>query len=185
MALNATIWNFDINLSDMDRNVYETLSLRMAQQPSETIDYMLTRLLAYCMEWQEGIDFGQTVGSTSSGHEEAAVWARDYTGTIKLWVEVGMPDPEKLHRASKAAERAIIYTHRDPDMLRRNLAGKTIYRAEAIEIVSFDRSFLSQLAQKLDRRSKFDLSITEGQLYLSIGNDTLESKPERLPVSTV
>ena len=179
MALNATIWNFDIGLSDMDRSVYETVSLRVAQQPSETIDYMLTRVLAYCMEWQEGIDIGQSVGSTSSGNEEAAVWARDYTGVIKLWVEVGMPDAEKLHRVSKASERTIVYTHRDPDMLRRNLVGKTIYRADEIEIVSFERAFLSQLAQKLDRRNKLDLSITEGQLYLTLGNDTLETKPQR------
>ncbi len=182
MALSATIWNFDINLSDIDRGVYETLVLRVAQQPSETIDYMLTRVLAYCMEWQEGIEFGQTVGSTSSGNEEAAVWARDYTGTIKLWVEVGLPDAEKLHRVSKASERTIIYTHRDPEMLRRNLVGKTIYRAEEIVLVSFERSFLSQLAQKLERRNKFDLSITEGQLYLSIGNEMLETTPLRQPV---
>lgn len=180
MALNATIWNFDINLSDIDRNIYETLSLRVAQQPSETIDYMLTRLLAYCMEWQEGIEFGQSVGSTNG--EEAAVYARDYSGILKLWIEVGMPDAEKLHRASKAAERTAVYTHRDPDMLRRNLAGKTIYRAEDIPIVAFDRAFLAQLAAKLDRRNKLDISITEGQIYLTLEGETLETIPQRLSI---
>ncbi len=180
MALNATIWNFDINLSDIDRNVYETLSLRVAQQPSETIDYMLTRVLAYCMEWQEGIEFGQSVGSTNG--EEAAVYARDYSGILKLWIEVGMPDSEKLHRASKAAERTAVYTHRDPDMLRRNLAGKTIYRAEDIPIIAFDRAFLAQFAAKLDRRNKLDISITEGQLYLTFEGETLETIPQRLSI---
>ena len=180
MALNATIWNFDINLSDIDRSIYETLSLRVAQQPSETIDYMLTRLLAYCMEWQEGIEFGQSVGSTTG--KEAAVWARDYSGILKLWIEVGMPDAEKLHRASKAAERTAIYTHRDPDMLRRNLAGKTIYRAEDIPIIAFERAFLAQLAAKLDRRNKLDISITEGQLYLTLEGETLETIPQRFSI---
>ena len=177
MALNATLWNFEINLSDIDRSVYESLALRVAQQPSETIDYMLTRMLAYCMEWQEGIEFGQSVGN--GGGEEAAVWARDYTGALKLWIEVGMPDADKLHRASKASERTAIYTHRDPVMLKRNLAGKAIYRAEQIPLVALERGFLSQLAQKLDRRNKFDLSITEGQLYLSIAGDMLETTPVR------
>ena len=183
MALNATIWTFEINLSDIDRSVYETITLRIAQQPSETIDYMLTRMLAYCMEWQEGIEFGQSVGSTNGG-EEAAVLARDYTGVITLWIEVGMPDAEKLHRVSKASGRTVVYTHRDPDMLLRNLAGKAIYRADEIPIIAFDRVFLSQLAQKLDRRNKFDLSITEGQLYLSIGGEMLETTPRKFKVQS-
>jgi uncharacterized protein YaeQ len=173
MALSATIYNFDINLSDVDRGVYETLSLRVAQHPTETHEYMLMRVLAYGLEFQEHIAFGQSIGTT--GGDEPAVWAKDYAGQIKLWVEVGMPDADKLHRASKSAERVAIYTHRAPEMLLRNLAGKTIFRAAEIPLITFERTFLSQLVSQLERRMVFDMSITERQLYITIGNTHLET----------
>jgi uncharacterized protein YaeQ len=170
MALNATIYNFDITLNDADRSVYESLALRVAKQPSETDDYMLTRVLAYCLEYCDGIEF--TKGLADGG--EPAVWAHDYTGALTLWVEVGMPDADKLHRASKAAPRVAIYTHRDPVMLLRNLAGQTIYRAEDIPLFTFERGFAQQLVARLDRRMHFDLTVTERQLYLNLDDASIE-----------
>jgi uncharacterized protein YaeQ len=57
MALSATIYNFDIQLADADRNVYESLALRVARHPSESSDYLFTRVLAYCLEHTEGLTF--------------------------------------------------------------------------------------------------------------------------------
>jgi len=164
MAQSATIYNFDINLSDADRGVYETLAVRAAKQPSEADDYLFTRVLAYCLEYCAGIEF--TKGLADGG--EPAVWAHDYTGALMLWVEVGMPDADKLHRAAKAAPRVAIYTHRDPVMLKRNLDGRGIHRAGEIPLYTFERGLLSQLTGKLDRRMRFDLTVTERQLYMNI-----------------
>lgn len=170
MALGSTIYNFDISLSDVDREVYEQISLRVAQHPTETDEYMLTRVLAYCLEFCEGIELAKALEDPS----QPAVWAKNYTGDILLWVEVGMPDAEKLHRASKAARRVAIYTHRDPDMLRRNLAGKTIYRADDIPLFAFDRAFLAPLLAKLDRRMRLSLSVTEHHVYVEAGGEVIE-----------
>ncbi len=142
MALTSTIYNLSITLNDVDRNVYESFVLRVAKHPTETDDYMLARVLAYCLEFREGIALAKALEDSN----EPAVWAHDYTGHCTLWVEVGMPDADKLHRASKSADRAVIYTHRDPTMLRRNLAGKTIHRADAIPLVAFERTFMTQLS---------------------------------------
>jgi len=94
MALTATIYTFSIELTHMDRDLYATLDLRVAQQPSETLEYMLTRVLAYCLEYREGIAFSPGI----SAGDQPAILARDLTGQITLWVEVGMPDAERLHR---------------------------------------------------------------------------------------
>src|SRR5260221_7849211 len=88
MALTATIYNFETELADIDRGVYETLSLRMARQPSETVEFMLTRFLAYCLEYTEGIALTEGVAAGN----EPAVLVRDMTGRITAWIEVGMPD---------------------------------------------------------------------------------------------
>lgn len=165
MALGATIYNFDISLSDVDRGVYEQFVLRVAQHPTENEDYMLTRVLAYCLEFCEGIELAKALDDPS----QPAVWARNYAGELLLWVEVGMPDAEKIHRASKAANRVAIYTHRDPAMLRRNLAGKTIYRADEIPLFAFDRAFLAPLLGNMDRRASLSVSVNEHHLYTEMG----------------
>src|SRR5437660_2632093 len=109
MALTATIYNFETELADIDRSIYETLSLRLVQQPSETLEYMLTRFLAYCLEYTEGIAFTEGVAAG----DQPALLVRDLTGRLTTWVEVGMPTAERLHRGSKLAARAAVYTHRN------------------------------------------------------------------------
>ena len=106
--LPATIYNFETELSDVDRGVYKTFSLRMARHPSETLEFMLTRFLAYCLEYTEGI----TLTDGVSAGDKPAVLVRDLTGRVTAWIEVGMPDAKKLHRGSKLARRAAVYTHR-------------------------------------------------------------------------
>src|SRR5918997_7076013 len=136
MALTATIHNFDIQLSDVDRGVYESLSLRVARHPSETEEYLLTRVLAYCLEYAEGIAFSKGLAEP----DEPAIAVRDLTGALRVWIDVGAPDAARLHKASKAAPRVAVYTHRPPAQLLRALAGERIHRADALELYAVDRT---------------------------------------------
>jgi uncharacterized protein YaeQ len=152
----------------MDRHVYETLDLRIARHPSETAEYMLVRILAYCLEYQEGIALTEGV---SSGNEPALV-VRDLTGRITGWIEVGMPDAERLHRGSKLAGRVAVYTHRDVRQLMGNLNGQHIHRSEEIPIRAFDRTLVEEIAAHLDRRISMSLSVTGGELFLTLGDES-------------
>src|SRR5258707_8610977 len=147
MAEGATIYNFAIDLADMDRGVYETLELRVARHPSETAEYMLVRVLAYCLEYQEGISLTEGV---SSG-DEPALLVRDLTGRVTAWIEVGMPDAARLHRGSKHAGRVAVYTHRDPRQVLAQFAGAKIHRAGEIPIRAFDRGLIDAIAAVLER----------------------------------
>ncbi len=169
MAQTATIYTFTINLSDMDRGVYESLDLRVARQPSETMEYMLSRVIGYCLEYREGIVFTQGIAAG----DEPAVAVRDLTGQLQVWVEVGMPDADRLHRASKQATRVVIYTHRNPEVLKQQLAGKRIHRAEEIPIFALDTRFMSALSAAIERRTSLDFSITEGQIYIEVGGQSI------------
>ena len=170
MALTATIYNFDIELANVDRGVYETLAVRVAQQPSETEEYLFTRVLAYCLEYAEGIAFSRGLAEP----DEPPLSVRDLTGALRLWVEFGSPDATRLHKASKASPRVAIYTHKDPMQLLRQYAGERIHRIEHIELYAIDRDLLASLASRLDRRMTFQLSLTEGHLYLTLGGKPLD-----------
>ena len=174
MALSATIHNFTVQLADIDRAVYQDLELRLARHPSETAEFMLTRLLAYCLEYQEGIAFTEGVAAV----DEPAVLVRDLTGRITAWIEVGAPDAERLHRGSKHAGRAAIYTHRGPANLLAQRAGKNIHRAEAIPLYTFGRGFIDDAVKAIERRNTMSLSVTERQLYLDINGKSFSAAIE-------
>ena len=178
MALSATIYNFQIELADADREVYESLELRAARHPSESEEYFVTRVLAYALEYREGIAFSRGI----SEPEEPAITVRDLTGAITNWIEVGAPDAARLHKASKAASRVVVYTHRDPQQLLRNLTGEKIHRAESIELYAVDRGLVRDLAAKLERRMAFAMSVAGQTVYLSIGEATLSGIITRLPL---
>ena len=170
MALSATVYNFDVQLSDVDRNVYETLNFRAARQPSETEEYLATRVLAYCLEYTDGIAFTKGLAEPDT----PALEVRDLTGTLKAWIEVGAPDAARLHKASKASPRVVVYTAKDPAKLVAQLAGERIHRAERLEIYGIDGTFVAQFVERLARRAEFQLSVADRHLYLTIGGDTLE-----------
>jgi uncharacterized protein YaeQ len=168
VAQTATIYNVTIDLSDLDRGVYETLELRVARHPSETAEFMLVRLLAYCLEYQEGIALTE---SLSSGDEPALV-VRDLTGRLTAWIEVGLPDAARLHRGSKLAGRAAVYTHRDARQLLSQLSGAKIHRAGDIPIRAFDRVAIDEVAALIERRASLAVSVSDGDVLVALGERT-------------
>ena len=97
MALSATIYNFAIELADTNRQVYESVALRVARHPSESEEYLVARVLAYLLEFAEGIEFSRGV----SEPDEPTIAVRDLTGAIKTWIDIGTPEAARLHKASK------------------------------------------------------------------------------------
>ncbi len=177
MALGATVHVFTVRLSHVDKGIYDALELRLARHPSESAEYLVTRLLAYCLEFTEGIAFS-TKGL--SDPDEPAIVIRDLTGALRGWIEVGAPEAPRLHKAAKAAELVAVYPTRDAKSWLARLAGERIHRAEQIVIRAIDPELIAGLAAKLERRMDFDLSVSEQTLYLSLGADTLTGTIEPL-----
>ena len=171
MVLTATIYKFDVDLSDADRNVYESLSIQAARHPSESEEYLVTRLMAYLLEYAPGIELSR---GGLSDPDEPAITIRNLTGTIDTWIEISLPDAARLHKASKSASRVVVYTHKDVAQFLGRLSGERIHRREAIELYSLDRSFVDRMASRLERRMTFALSIAERELFLSIGAETVQ-----------
>ncbi len=178
MALTATIFNFDVDLADSDRGVYETLSLRVAQHPSESDEYLIARVIAYLLEHQDGIAFSRGV----SEPDEPAIFIRDLTGRISTWIEIGTPDATRLHKASKTGARVAVYCHKEGAQWLKGLAAAGIHRADALELYAIDRALIADLVARLDRRMTFSVSITDRELYVSIGDANLAGAVTRLAI---
>ena len=175
MALSATVYQFTVALSDVDRGVYQTLSVKAARHPSESAEYLWTRVLAYCLEYREGIAFSRGL----SEPDEPAVVVRDLTGTLQAWIEVGVPDAARLHKAAKAAPRVAVYMHKDPAPVLRALAEEKVHRAGEIEVCAFERDLIAALVRRLERRVDLALSVTDRHAFLSLEGETLEADLQR------
>lgn len=177
MALTATVYSVEVSLSHMDRGVYEQLSVKAARHPSESEEYFLTRLLAYCLEYDEGIAFSR---GGISDPDDPPLMIKDLTGAWRSWIEIGAPDAARLHQASKASPRVALYTHKEPRIVMRGYEGQRIHKAEDIEVYAVDRELVSALTDRLDRRIAWSLSVSDGQLFLDAGGTLLGGTIERL-----
>ncbi len=173
MALTATVHRLNITLSDVDRGVYESLELRVARHPSESARYFWQRTLAYCLCYEEGIAFSK--GGLSDA-EEPPVSIHDPTGVLLAWIDVGAPSADRLHRASKAARRVVLFSATELSLLEREAASRKIHNIEDIEITLLDARFLDALEQKLEKSLALELVRNSGSLYVTLpGGNVVES----------
>lgn len=171
MALTATLYRFQIELSDVDRGVYDTLDFRVAQHPSEGIHYMLTRILAYAFNWQEGLVFD------SAGLSDPDASAISVPG--KLLIEIGNPSPKKLHKGMKAVGSVRVYTYKNPENLFKDIAAEKVHRSQEIEIFSLSMSFLDELATTLKKDNRWGLLVNEGNLSIQSGEVSVSGEVQR------
>jgi uncharacterized protein YaeQ len=147
----------------------------VARHPSETMRYLLARTIALCLCWEDGIGFSKGL----STNDEPAVWLREPDGRVRLWVDVGHPSAERLHKASKAASRVVVCTYPDRVGLDRSIAGARIHRASSIEVLTLSTAFLDDLDAVTTQKSRWEFVHTGGQIYVSSGGRTVEGAVER------
>ena len=169
VALGATIHRVTVALSDVERGVYETLDLRLARHPSETTRFLVTRLLAYALSYEEGIAFSK---GGISDTDQPPIAVHDPTGILLHWVDVGSPAAERLHKAAKAARRVSVYTTSElgPPPVR---AGE-IHRATEIEWLTYPPALAAAIESKLDRTTAMELVRSDGHLYVTVAGVSID-----------
>lgn len=172
---------FAVTLSHVDRNVYETLQLKMARHPSETMRYLLCRLFAYCALYEEGLAFSK--GGLSSP-DEPPIALHSLDGRLLLQVEIGTPTAQRLHKASKAAPRLALFTQHDPALLLAALRGQRVHRLEAIEAYALAPAFLDGVAACIgERGASLELTLSNEHLYVGVGGKTFSTPLVRVALT--
>ncbi len=171
MALSATVHRFAIDLSG--RRSRALRSARLCASHSirpKSLPYLLARTFAYALTYEEGLVF--TKGLSTA--DEPAAWLKDPGGRILLWLDVGTPSADRLHKASKTAERVVVFTHKDPRLLRREAESRAIHDVERIEVYALEPAFLATIEPLVERYTRMQLTRTGGQLYVTVGTATVE-----------
>ena len=180
MSVSTTLYRFRIDVSDIDRGFYEKLDFRLAMHPSEAMPYLLTRVLAFCLNSQEGLEFSRAGLSDPEG---PSISANHANGRISLWIEIGNPSARKLHKAAKASAQVKIYTYKDPEHILREAQSKEIHNREKIEIYSFPVKFLEKLGEDLPRDVRWQLLHNDNLLTISSGEKSEQCEIKRFKMT--
>jgi uncharacterized protein YaeQ len=163
---------FLLTISDTTRDVYDSFELRVAQHPSETDRSLVTRVLARALEHADGVQMSSGV----SAGDEPALARRDPTGQLIGWIDIGHPSPERLHKATKQAERVAVYGWHRMAELAESLVTASVFRVEDIALFNMDVAFLDQLVATLDRNNTWQISRSDDDLYLDINGVALSTQ---------
>lgn len=163
MALKSTVFKAELQVSDLDRPYYETHALTLARHPSETDERMMMRMLAFALNADPALAFAGDV----SAQDEPSLWIRDLTGSIRLWIEVGLPDPKLLRKAAGRSEAVIVYTYgRGADLW---WAGASSHcsQVERLTIWKIPQTTSQPLAALAKRSMQLQCLVQEGDITFS------------------
>jgi uncharacterized protein YaeQ len=176
MAIKATIYKADLSIADMDRNYYQEHSLTIARHPSETEERVMIRVLAYALHADPALAFTKDLFDV----DEPALWLKDLTGAIDLWIEVGQPDEKRLLKAAGRAEKVIVYSYSATSSIWFKGIANKIERAKNVSVINIPADISAQLEKMASRSMALQCTIQDGQVWLTDGTDTVLVEREAL-----
>lgn len=169
MALKATICKAELQISDLDRHYYETHALTLARHPSETDERMMLRVLAFALHADPALAFGGGLSTT----DEPALWLKDLTGIIELWIEVGLPEPKLLRKAAGRANKVVVYTYGRGADIWWGQHGDDLQKIEKLTVYKIPPATSQALAALAERSMQLQCLIQEGDVTLSSAEATV------------
>jgi uncharacterized protein YaeQ len=180
LALKSTVFKVKLNVSDLDRNVYEDFSLAVARHPSETDARMMLRVAAFALHADANLEFGRGI----STDDEPDLWRKDLTGAVELWIELGTPDPDRLRKAAGRAQQLVLYAYGERAFkVWWDKHAQALQRFENLAVYLFDDVACANLADLAAPGLSLQCTISSGELWLTTGERSLELQPQvlRLP----
>jgi uncharacterized protein YaeQ len=164
MALPATIYRATIQLAHVDRNIYATLPATVARHPSETAERLVARILAYALWYEPDLVFTKGI----SAGDEPDLWCLGPDNRVALWLEVGLPDPDRLVKVSRHTHQTALLAcgHALPRWQAQHLA--RLATVANLTVLAVDQEFLDRLVDSLGRTVSWGVTVTEGTIYLEV-----------------
>ncbi len=181
MALKATIHKVQLQLADMDRNVYADPAMTIARHPSETDERMMIRVLAMAMGWPADTKQGTLeIAKDMWEPDEPALWHKNYSGDILHWVEVGQPDDKRLMKACGRADRVTVWAFQSSTPVWWTTIANKLTRASKLTVWQVPTEQSQALAALAQRSMVLQVSVQDGSIWISEGEESVELTPVKL-----
>ena len=184
MALKATVFRAELQVSDMDRHYYATHALTLARHPSETDERLMVRLLAFALFADERLEFGRGLSSD----DEPDLWLKSRSGEIELWIDLGQPDESRIRKACGRSGQVVVinYGGRASDIWWDKVAS-SLARCGNLTIIDIATATVAELAALADRGMRLQCMIQDGQaeLYFEGSSVAIQQAVRMAPVERV
>ncbi len=175
MAPNATIHKVELQISDMDRNYYATHVLTLAKHPSETDERLMVRLLTFALFADDYLEFGKGLSSDS----DPALWRKEFTGVIALWIELGQPDESKIRKACGRAEHVVVVNHHgNASDIWWDKIGGALDRLSNVSVIDIPSDQVAALPALLGRSMRLNCIIQDRHIQLMDDSHSVEIEPQ-------
>ncbi|MBU1691693.1 MAG: YaeQ family protein [Gammaproteobacteria bacterium] len=177
MAIKSTIFKAELQIANMDRNYYHDHALTIAQHPSETDERMMVRVLAFGLHADEALSFGKGL----STDEEPDLWQKDLTGSIELWIDVGLPDEKLIRKACGRARQVVVYTYggRGADIWW-NQNGSKLERLNNLTVINLSETTSQALATLVQRTMQLQITIQDEEIWIADNNVRIQVELAKL-----
>ncbi|MGE4073261.1 MAG: YaeQ family protein [Lysobacterales bacterium] len=174
MALKATVYKVELQISDMDRHYYATHALTLALHPSETELRLMVRVLAFALLADEGLSFGRGL----SAEDEPDLWRRSLTGDIELWIDLGQPDESRVRKACGRSRQVVVvgYSGRGfGQWWDKNAAG--LQRCSNLGVLEIPAASAEELVALCQRNLALQCLIQDGEVQVLSDSGSVSLKP--------
>ena len=177
MALSATIFKAELQVADLDRHHYATYPLTLARHPSETDQRMMVRLLAFALHADPALSFGRGV----SNDDEPALWLRDLTGDIRLWIDLGLPDPDRLRKACARANEVIVYSYNgNKTTMWWRQHRERLLQQDKLRVIEIPADQATALTVLVQRSMQLHCTLQDGEVAMGDSSHSIELHPTEL-----
>lgn len=170
MALKPTIYKLRMAISDMNRDYYDSFSLTVALHPSETIERMMARIVAFCLNADKDLTFTKGLSEI----DEPDIWLKTYDDQIKLWIDMGEPSPDRIKKSSRQASAVKVYSFNSKSDTWWQQTMPKIQAFKNVTYYQLDWSQIQQLATCAERNMDWSVSISGDTVYVAAGDETCE-----------
>lgn len=169
MAQKSTVFRAELQLSDMNRGYYKSHTITIARHPSETDERMMMRILAFIVYASDDLTFAQ--GLTDSN--EPDLWEKDLTGSISLWIMVGLPDEKQIRKAAGRALRVVVFSYGSAaDLWWSSLSHAA--KTDNLSVITIPQAESIELAGLVQRSMQLQCTIQDNDIWISCPEGTVE-----------
>ena len=167
MALKATIFKAELQISNIDSHYYETHPLTIARHPSETDARMMLRVFAFALHAQERLEFTRGLSTDT----EPDIWQKNLTGDIEVWIELGQPDEKRIRKAAHAADEVFIYCYQGKSVATWwPQIEKDVRKFNHVTVLQINDESVEAMAAMAQRQMDLTVTIQDGQYWINDNN---------------
>ena len=174
MALSASIFKAEIDISDLRRHYYQSHSLTLARHPSETNERMMLRLLAFALFADEQLSFTRGL----SNDDEPDLWLKELHGGVRLWIELGQPSAKRLRRARSQSEHVVVISYGGrPAAQWWQDEGEQLAKERWLSVIDIPSEASQTLADWVQRTMQLQFTLDEDSIWASCADHALQIQP--------